>query len=965
MEVRIESVGVESSADQWHETHHDIFKPDAVVVDHEATRDPSTAYKETMLFDVGAIRRADLEAKLNETQQSQAQRVEIPRMDPASESELAKIDPQLADRVRLMAAELKAQGINVVVAPKGGLRTFAEQDELYAQGRTKPGNIVTHVRGGESYHNYGLAVDIVPTNAQGKPTWQASREVWEAIGRAGERQGLEWGGRWTGFSDVPHFQFAGPTKAAKELLPIYKQGGLQAVWDYMSRYYPKLDYTPIARQNTATTINGVPSYAQNDPRWAKEPYGLNPQLGSFGENGCTVTAAAIVAQWASGRTFTPSMANNDWAGTLRQFKYEDLSGRGVTFGNAFPAVDRNSPAAQDLLEKIRNSVRSGHPVVLGISGGVVTPDSKTWGRHTVVVVGVAKNGELLVNDPATGQQQVPLSKFQFKKFDMAFAISKRDGSGGTVSQPVTPTPSRPTSGVAVPTARLERGSTGPQVEMLQRALVKLGYMTQAEMDTGPGIFGPRTERALREFQQAHGLEVDGIYGPKTREALRRALEKPEAPTARLERGSTGSQVEMLQRALVRLGYMTQEQMNTGPGIFGPRTEAALRAFQRDHGLEVDGIYGPRTQAALRRALEKEPSAPPAPPTASINRLPKTVEEANKFFKTQFLSQWNVDGPSSSKDCGPASLEMALEAVGLRPASHRQKSIDEARQAMGVPPGTETNTDQVVTGAKRFGAEVTRGSGWEALDQTLASGKAVVAAGDITAQYVAGFGGQANYGHSRIPGHFIAIVGRTEDGRYIVADPMSRNGAVAFTRKQLSEFFKGANNAGTGEPTNFVAIGNPTKAEPTAPPSSISQQAARIDEILRRTGLEGKGEVIARLAQQYRVPPELALAMFRKEASFAKPGTLAARNNNPGNIKYVGQEGAVEGERGFAKWATMDEGIEAFFKLLNKEPYRRWLDQGDYRSIIFRYAPPSENDSELYLKQILDWMKEYRQKIATS
>ncbi|MCV5090722.1 M15 family metallopeptidase, partial [Escherichia coli] len=83
------------------------------------------------------------------------------------------------------------------------------------------------MRGGESYHNYGLAVDIVPTNAQGKPTWQASREVWEAIGRAGERQGLEWGGRWTGFSDVPHFQFAGPTKAAKELLPIYKQGGLQ------------------------------------------------------------------------------------------------------------------------------------------------------------------------------------------------------------------------------------------------------------------------------------------------------------------------------------------------------------------------------------------------------------------------------------------------------------------------------------------------------------------------------------------------------------------------------------------------------------------------------------------------------------------------------------------------------------------------------------------------------------------
>lgn len=41
------------------------------------------------------------------------------------------------------------------------LRTFAEQDALYAQGRTKPGSIVTYAKGGQSYHNFGLAVDIV------------------------------------------------------------------------------------------------------------------------------------------------------------------------------------------------------------------------------------------------------------------------------------------------------------------------------------------------------------------------------------------------------------------------------------------------------------------------------------------------------------------------------------------------------------------------------------------------------------------------------------------------------------------------------------------------------------------------------------------------------------------------------------------------------------------------------------
>lgn len=351
-----------------------------------------------------------------------------------------------------------------------------------------------------------------------------------------------------------------------------------------SSHYPKLDRTPTTNAG-AVTINDVPSYEQDDPRWANEPYKLNPQLGSFGKNGCTVTAAAIVAQWASGRVFTPSMANADWAGTLRQFKYEDLSGRGVAFGNTFPAVSRDS--AHDLLGKIKAAVKSGHPVVLGISGGVITPDGQSWSRHTVVVSGITKDGELLVNDPATGRQHVSLSEFKFKNFDMAFAISKRDGSGGTVSQ----------------------------------------------------------------------INPPKIHKPST---------SIEAPTAWLERGSRGAQVEMLQRALVKLGYMTQEEMNTGPGIFGPRTERALRACQRDHGLVADGIYGPKTQAALRRALEEAQSAPP---NTAVGRLPKTIEEANRFFKTQFRSKWNTDGPSGSVDCGPASLEMALEAIGLRPASH--------------------------------------------------------------------------------------------------------------------------------------------------------------------------------------------------------------------------------------------------------------------------------------------------------
>ena len=70
----------------------------------------------------------------------------------------------------------------------------------------------------------------------------------------------------------------------------------------------------------------------------------------------------------------------------------------------------------------------------------------------------------------------------------------------------------------------------------------------------------------------------------------------------LERGSRGSEVETLQNALIKGGYMTQEQKATGPGVFGPQTEAALKAYQRDHGLKADGIFGPKTQGAIAQQL---------------------------------------------------------------------------------------------------------------------------------------------------------------------------------------------------------------------------------------------------------------------------------------------------------------------------------------------------------------------------
>ncbi|NOT46489.1 MAG: peptidoglycan DD-metalloendopeptidase family protein [Acidobacteria bacterium] len=165
---------------------------------------------------------------------------------------------------------------------------------------------------------------------------------------------------------------------------------------------------------------------------------------------------------------------------------------------------------------------------------------------------------------------------------------------GANPEPTTPTnPTTPTQPNG--NGNLVRGARGSAVEALQDNLVRLGLMTRAQKQTGPGIFGPRTESGVKEFQQAVGLAQTGRFDASTRSAMNSIL------GGDVKDGARGSTVKALQDNLVRLGYMTRSQVNTGPGIFGPRTDAALRKFQSAQGLGNDGIFGPDTFKALRSA----------------------------------------------------------------------------------------------------------------------------------------------------------------------------------------------------------------------------------------------------------------------------------------------------------------------------------------------------------------------------
>ena len=178
----------------------------------------------------------------------------------------------------------------------------------------------------------------------------------------------------------------------------------------------------------------------------------------------------------------------------------------------------------------------------------------------------------------------------------------------------------PSSGSA-PQGELRPGDRGEAVVKLQSSLVSLGHLTQAEMDTGAGIYGPRTESAVLSFQAIAGLGTDGVYGPQTTEAVQRALSsgKRHAPKTEekstgfegrlpqpvLERGNNGAEVRKLQEALVSLGHMSSADLNTGPGVFGPRTLSALISFQASSGLSTDGVYGLKSAARMAMVLGVE------------------------------------------------------------------------------------------------------------------------------------------------------------------------------------------------------------------------------------------------------------------------------------------------------------------------------------------------------------------------
>lgn len=104
----------------------------------------------------------------------------------------------------------KHQGLDVLVTST--YRSIDEQNLLYEQGRSSPGKIVTNARGGESFHNFRVAIDIVPLRS-GKPLWDVYDSnakllpEWKLLGDIAESLEIEWAGNWRRFREYAHFQY--------------------------------------------------------------------------------------------------------------------------------------------------------------------------------------------------------------------------------------------------------------------------------------------------------------------------------------------------------------------------------------------------------------------------------------------------------------------------------------------------------------------------------------------------------------------------------------------------------------------------------------------------------------------------------------------------------------------------------------------------------------------------------------
>ena len=202
---------------------------------------------------------------------------------------------------------------------------------------------------------------------------------------------------------------------------------------------------------------------------------------------------------------------------------------------------------------------------------------------------------------------------------------------------------------AVVWTTLRSGDSGEAVAQLQEALAALGYYT-GKVD---GNYGTQTVSAVKALQKANGLTADGsagektqklLYGGKAKEAATakptatpKATAAPASESALLKQGSSGTDVKELQAKLIELGYLSGK----ADGVYGAKTVAAVKAYQKANKLSADGVAGEKTLNSLKGAAAASSSgsqSSEAKTATTVKPSAARVQYANWYDKVKAVAR---------------------------------------------------------------------------------------------------------------------------------------------------------------------------------------------------------------------------------------------------------------------------------------------------------------------------------------
>lgn len=256
-------------------------------------------------------------------------------------------------------------------------------------------------------------------------------------------------------------------------------------------------------------------------------------------------------------------------------------------------------------------------------------------------------------------------------------------------------------------------------------------------------------------------------------------------------------VEELQRALVAAGYMTAEELATGPGFYGPRTRAAVARMNAEHGLSGDGsnFGGAEAQRALstslttgvdarrRKRAEEEARGGPGARVAGTTGAPLSAGEVPLIDQRWPNGASGGNYWNGNANCGPTSAAMVARALGLGGGMSDAALVMQLGRAGGTT-AAGSSPEQVAQMMRSLGvsSHVVEDPSLAQLDAALAWGKPVIVNGDYFATGVNGRNG------AQESGHFCVVTGRDANGNYIVNDPWMGQ-RVVFSPQAMTNFFR--------------------------------------------------------------------------------------------------------------------------------------------------------------------------------